>query len=809
MSKLPFRRKMLAAAPLLCAAALVEAQQLEEVVVTAQFREQNVQDTPLAITAISGDTLEMRSQYSVEEIAAQAPNVNLVAGGAYAGNALVAFIRGVGQVDFIPALEPGIGIYVDDVYYSSITGGILELMDLERVEVLRGPQGTLAGKNSVGGAIKLYTKKPSGEQDGFAEIGYGNYDAIKVRGATNFTLIEDKLWGRISGVSNSRDGYVKNLDYGCTHPDSGVFPGNQGAGCVVDTEGGIDYTAGRLALRWMPSDDLDINLGFNFIDEDSEPAPNIPWRVSGTLAPVFDTAGVGVPFTLWDNRAGLPTSYGGQPYSGFGDPTGPGCLYIAYGPNSCDPNSPNDMYVNYATYSDPRTGIIIKNDRTLEAMDITLSVDWQISEDMSLDSITAYRSVESGWGQDQDGSWAPLSQLYQFVDQEQFSQEFRLNFKTGDFADTTAGVFYHETEAPVTGRINLNYVGMDFIHGPDPVDTTTWAVFANTTVFLTEQLELNAGIRYSDDEKDYTFRRHNPNGSEIDACVGPPGTPGNPPNCVIFGVSDQSSLFEDDRLDYRLALTYAFNDDMMGYVSWSTGYKGGGVNPRPFYSVQVVPVNPEELETLEVGMKMDLMDNRVRVNAAVFMNDYTDIQLQFLQCPQFGPQYQAPCLATLNAGDADVQGFELEIDAAITDNFSIDGSFSYLDFEWETVSANSDVDPNGITPYTPEVTWSIGAQYLFETAMGNIFARVDANYQDETWSESNNAASTYLEDRTLVNASLAFTTPDEKWRAKVEVKNLTEEEFFMHSQSGGSLGASYAMPNLPRTWMVSLRRDFF
>jgi iron complex outermembrane receptor protein len=223
------------------------ARALEEIVVTSQFREQAAQDTPLAITAISGDTLEARSQLTVTDIAAQAPNVTLTQGGAFGGNSLTAYIRGVGQIDFIPAVEPGVGIYVDDVYYASITGAVLELLDLERVEVLRGPQGTLAGKNSIGGAIKLYSKKPSDDLDAFIEAGYGEYDAVRVRGATNFTLVEDSLWGRISGTSFSRDGYIKNLDYGCTHPGQGFPASTQRAGdCVTGTEGGIDYTAARL-----------------------------------------------------------------------------------------------------------------------------------------------------------------------------------------------------------------------------------------------------------------------------------------------------------------------------------------------------------------------------------------------------------------------------------------------------------------------------------------------------------------------------------------------------------------------------------
>ncbi len=236
---------------------------LEEIVVTAEFRERNVQDTPIAITAISGDMLDLRSQLRIPEIAAQAPNVTMTQGGAFGGNSLTAFIRGVGQVDFIPAVEPGVGIHVDEVYYASITGAVLELLDLDRVEVLRGPQGVLGGKNAVGGAIKFHSKRPSAEQDGFVEVGFGEFNAVRVRGATNFTLIEDKLWGRISGTSLTRDGYVDNLDYGCTHPGMGFPVVRQTDNCVTGTEGGIDYTGIRMAFRWIANDDLEFNFSVN------------------------------------------------------------------------------------------------------------------------------------------------------------------------------------------------------------------------------------------------------------------------------------------------------------------------------------------------------------------------------------------------------------------------------------------------------------------------------------------------------------------------------------------------------------------
>src|SRR6187399_596538 len=190
---------------------------LDEVVVTAQFRQQSVQDTPLSITAISGDLLEARSQTNIADVTNQAPNVMLKTQGAAFGPALGASIRGVGQFDFNPALEPGVGLYVDDVYYATLTGSILDLLDLDRVEILRGPQGTLAGRNSIGGAVKLYSKRPTGSNTGSIMGTYGSRDRMDLRASADFNLAPG-IDVRIAGVSKNQDGYVDRLDFGCLFP---------------------------------------------------------------------------------------------------------------------------------------------------------------------------------------------------------------------------------------------------------------------------------------------------------------------------------------------------------------------------------------------------------------------------------------------------------------------------------------------------------------------------------------------------------------------------------------------------------------
>src|SRR5512134_3645973 len=186
---------------------------LEEIIVTAEFREANVQDTPIAITAVNAEMLDARSQTNLSQIAAQTPNVSLRPAGSSFGSSLVAFIRGIGQTDFNPSVEPGVGIYVDDVYYSTITGNLLDLLDLDRVEVLRGPQGTLAGRNAIGGAIKLFTRKADGADDINVSVTKGTFNRTELKGSAGLTLVEDKLYARIAGIARSSDGYVSRLDY--------------------------------------------------------------------------------------------------------------------------------------------------------------------------------------------------------------------------------------------------------------------------------------------------------------------------------------------------------------------------------------------------------------------------------------------------------------------------------------------------------------------------------------------------------------------------------------------------------------------
>ena len=321
-------------------AVFAQAGGLEEIIVTAEFREANVQDTPIAITAVTGETMEIRSQTSLFEVASQAPNVTLKPGGP-ARSGMIAYMRGIGQSDFIAALEPGVGVYVDDVYYSQLTGSLLDLLDLERVEILRGPQGTLSGRNSIGGAIKLYTQKPGeGEGTGSLQVGYGSYDQVDVRGTADLTIFEDTLYARVAGAGRTRDGYIDVLDYACTHPGSGLTTNRGADKCLIDRWGNQNYATGRVQLRWLATDKIEVNVSGDYLNDTSgSPAGVLLWGDRTALETARNALGNFVnPTITGDDGNALtpPVMYRGHnfvPYGEFRNPTDP----------------INDPYVKYAT----------------------------------------------------------------------------------------------------------------------------------------------------------------------------------------------------------------------------------------------------------------------------------------------------------------------------------------------------------------------------------------------------------------------------------------------------------------------------
>lgn len=828
------------------AAATVQAQQaaqaedtsqLEEVVVTAQFRTQNLQETPLAITAISGDMLVRRSQSDISEVARQAPNVTLAAQNQEYASGLIAYIRGIGQNDPNFAVEPGVGIYIDDVYLPTLTGSLLDLMDVERVEILRGPQGTLAGRNSIGGAIKMYSVRPQGDNSGSFQATYGSYDRVDLRGIYDVAL-SDTLSMRVSGVSKNETGYIKRLDYNLTHPGTNVPTQARGNNPVIGYDGGVAIAAGKIAFRWQPNDSVDINLSADYTRERNDP---------------------GVATLLYANAAGLINNEPDRPWlrGTDGNAIPYNCQFVPYGPNSCDTIQGFDRrYITYGTFADlypgdsqmPYKPLALDPHRDMDNWGMALSVEWQINDNFSLTSITSYRDYKTDWSYDVDGSPLTSNLLNQTQTNEQISQEIRLNGSAG-IVDFTFGAFYFDTDGFYTGRIDIPYGGLDFIHGPDPTPSKNQALFANATFNFTDQLHLTTGIRYSEDDKDYEYLRHNPDFSDIEGpcnfflgapTAGPTGI-GNQPNCLLFGINGTTATFKNDQTDWRVALDYQFTDDFMAYVQAATGYRAGGFNARPYFPSQATPHVPETITSYELGIKTDLANDRVRLNLAGFYFDYEDIVLLSTFCADLPVGQQTPCLRPSNVGSAEVKGLELEAYIYPTDNFSIDLSASWLDFQYTEINetAGTGVAINDITPYTPEKKASIGLQYdLDNVANGKLHFRVDAAYQSEIFTEAGNVrrlevsstndrtppfsqaggggpittlvADNLIDSYTLTNARIWWDSNEEdSWTFAVEVQNVFDKYYLQTKVNDAyAVGHVYGSPGKPRTWAFTVKKNF-
>ena len=728
-----------------------------EIVVTAQFREQKLQDTPLSITAVDATLLESRNQTDLSQVARQAPNVTLNAmGGAY-GSSLGASIRGVGQFDFNPAYEPGVGMYVDDVYYATLTGGIFDLLDLERVEVLRGPQGTLTGRNAIGGAIKLFSKKPSDENSGSIQGTYGERQRTELRASANFVLA-DGLYARMSGVYKRQNGYVRQVDYGCsfpTNPDGiTAFPGS-GSNCVMADLGEVNYAGLRGALRFNPSDTIDFTVTADYTREDRNNAAEVVTQTNGLNRVICGRFCTYASFYL---------PAGGQVGQGY----------------------------------------FMPNTTKFDGWGISANGTIKLSDTVNIQSITAYRDYRQIWGTDDD--FGPIASKgaggYNDLKFWFFSQELRVNAQLGDNVDLTVGGFMSDQRSLYYTRQDIRYIapGLNFqFAGNDPVNADSKAAFGTIIARPIEGLTLTGGIRYTDEHKDYTFVRKNYDGT-VSTFLG-----------ALDGVK---ATYDGSRWDWRVSADYRFSPQILAYVTVGTGFKGGGVTARPFDAAQALngSFGPETVTAYEAGIKTDLFDRRLRMNISAFINDYKAVQLPLISCASLGSN--APCGARQNAGDGKIKGFEVEVTASPVEGFEIDASLSHLAGNWSKIDARVG---NAILLSDPIVTpnwkWSFGAQYKADLgSYGSITPRFDMAYTGKT-SAGRVAAGgpiDFFEAYTLGNARLTWRNPDEDLSIAFEVQNVFNKYYTPARFAAvyAFSGTIYSQVGRPREWAITVKKQF-
>ena len=769
---------------------------LQEVVVTAQFHSENLQQTPLAITAMTGDMLAARSETNLSDVASQAPNVILQQNPAGGGNSMRAQIRGVGQSDLDPAVDPGVGIYIDDVYFATLTGSDFALVDLDRVEILRGPQGTLSGMNSLGGSVKLYSKKPTGANDGYVSGTYGSFDRVEVHGSGDFAVIPDSLFVRITGVSRREHGYVDLIDYACSHPSdpyviSGAYPhGNFTSDCKNGTEGGQDYTALRAAVRWIASDSVEANW---ITDATQDNSDSTATTILGTPASIF---GATVPAWM------------GAPYDGRFLPPNP---YVSYA-NFLDPGV-TYRPIDTAGTAGPKVGAFYATpNNQLTSWGTSFTLDWKMLPNLSLKSISSYRHYVSQFGDDNSASPVPLVLEEARFTHKQGSEEVRLNGTWGTLLDYTIGGIYFDYTTYYASReddpfLALFYGGpatptFDFLQN-DPTHTKTEAGFVNTGWHFTDALTLNTGVRFTHEDKTYTYHRLN-----IDGVTEylPLSNPTNPLNNTV-------GEYKGSHVDYRVDLDYQWTPTLMTYAEFSTGFKGGGVTPRPYYPQQVIGFGPETLKSYEIGMKSEWLDHSLRANLAAFYQQYSNYQAgaDASSCIDASgnplpPQYANPCGEYLNVANAIGKGFEAEFEYLLG-GLSINSSFSYLD-QYFTSSTASSVKVGQVPPNIGKIRSSAGIQYAIPLgSFGSITPRADVSYTPHSCGDLTCTPNVQNSAYTVANGRLTFDSNGKIWQASLEVTNFTDKLYYL---SRVNTGAGYLDGQIaaPREWAITLKRTF-
>lgn len=797
-----------------------EAADTGDIVVTAQFRQQRLQDTPLAITAVDAATLEAKNQTNLSHVADRAPNVSLRPQGGSFGPSISASIRGVGQNDFSPAYEPGVGIYIDEVYYPQLTGAMFDLLDLERVEILRGPQGTLAGRNSEGGSIKMFSKRPDGSNTGSVEATYGSRNKIGVRASADFT-IAPSLFGRISGVYKRQDGYVDVLDFGCVNPPgsaknpaNGVKPLQSAGNCKIDEMGDVGYQAVRGMLRYAPdSIDLDIMLSADYTHDQRGNAAEIV-NATQTLDTVNTNPATGVPY---DSR------------------------FI------CGP------FCNYATFTHPAaTGQYIlapnaqlaayqgKNEAKYDGYNLSSQIKLGLSDMISLENIFGYGNFTATFDADDDLSPAFINAGHNRLTHWNWSEELRLNVKPMDGVTLVLGGYYFKQSTTYFSYQDIRYVPVFPLQfqQPDVVTADSKALFANASWEIMEGLNLNAGIRYTKESKVYNYFRLNLNGT-INAFLDPVGAAcgagfngvdtndcngnGNRTE-TLKALTGNKATYDGNNTDYRVALDYRFSPELMVYASVATGFKGGGTNPRPFNAFQAIGFGPEKLTSYEIGFKSDFLDRKVRLNVTGFVSDYKDVQIGVTVCP-VAPPNDVPCAARVNAGDGRYKGFEVEASLRPVEGLSFDGSLSYLDFEYTRLLAsaeyNATTNPGGVVKTdppggTPQWKWNIGGQYEIPLGgAGTLTPRFDVEYTGRIYAGVYRPTATardliFIPNYTLLNARVTWRNADGDLEISGEARNLTDKYYYLQLFDLRSAGAglSKALVGSPREFALTVKKKF-
>jgi len=791
--------------------ALAQGNVLEEVIVTARKREESLQETPVAVTALSADELRDAGVRNLADLNQIAPNIEVSSANGTAPLANI-YIRGVGQRNTGPNIDSGVGIYIDEVYVGRPDGALLDIYDIQSVQVLRGPQGTLFGKNTTGGALVFTTNRPEDEFDFSVGGRFGNYNRADGNFMVNVPLT-DTVWTRLAGSTVNSDGYIKNVY------DGDKYMNEDRQNLVWQT-------------RYVPAETLTLDLNLNWAQtkQNMRPQKCVPVPgYQGWQAELFNTLAI-IPST-------------GRTLDDF-------CQDAA------------DIGDANTVISDLGGKYEAKNKGA------SLIANWDLSDKLSLKSISAWRYTDAEQDDELDHVGIPFLHRTQSVHPQgaprktdQYSQEFQITGSAvGDRLNYVAGVYWFnektkgETSVSFLGPFEPALAGWLYLNAPSTkldADNDALATFAQLEWAWTERWRSTLGLRYTEETRKLTRDRYqlipdtlDANGGDVVPLFGSSGLYDRSPDFVYnpqfeYEFVDQTRAKNSNNDTTPMASVQYLIDGFEGidagtvYLTYSEGFLSGGLSEAP--SGELENFEPEEVTNWELGFKLDLLDSTLRVNGAFYYSDYKNRQLTSLV---INPVTNSPAPATVNAAKSTIKGFELEtlwfpiqnlqlmfnmtLNDGKIDEF-IDNQITIADTSVPPAAGCDRADltfiqvdscPNDRSdenlPRLPEQTYYVAAEYTFDTPIGQVLPRVQFSYKsdvDYCFDSASCRSGLWLEgEQRDLSARVTWLSTNEKWVGAIYGNNLTDEDYIVggsalvESEGVGGFAAA-----TPRTYGIELQ----
>lgn len=794
---------------------------LQDIVVTAQKRAQSAQTVPIAISAFGSQALTERGITDVSALGNISPSTTFTAGAPFSGSTavLAATIRGIGGNEFAINLDPGVGIYLDGVYLARTIGANLDLPDVERVEILKGPQGTLFGRNTIGGAVSVVTRDPG---DTFAirgEVTTGRYNRLDAQASLDIPLT-DSISSLVTVAVKNRDGFQHRVPFPSAtayvaDSASSIYAGQPSGG--GNTQGGDNSRTLRGKLRFDDGGPFRATIAADYLRVDQSALNN------SLIAVLPNNTLVGIRnFCIGAD----PATIAGAGLSGFcgprGTPLNPASQLPGLGGKNLTGGTPtlpfDDRFLSPSIDESYATGA---NSSKVRSYSFTGTLEYDLSEAVKLKSITSYRNLDFYAATDEDGSPLPILELSFPIKQHQFSEEFQIAGKALDSRLNYVLGAYYFTESSSQTDVALVVDGLITNVSPYQQRTKNLAVFGQLDWQINDLIGITAGGRFTNERKLFSSGGSELNGFDYKAdpsCVGPIGT--SNPCFVTHGYPDPSNplgyyppgVFKKkfNNFSPKFGVDLHPAEDVMIYGSYSRGYKTGGFVQRLSAPSPTPPTfEPEKAQTFEVGLKSRLFDRRLQLNLSAFTTKYSDIQLNFI----FGV---TPTLK--NAGTARIKGLELEANASLGGGFSLSSSLSYTDAYFTSVLPGSRVLPSPFQagvfvgsdlPKSPKWKINISPRYELKLANGAMLVQtVDYTYQSKIWNDTERSYLLAQPSSNTLGASLSYVAPKGQYRITVGGTNLLNERYVTNgfAQLGG--GLIYGTYNRPVEWYAKLGFNF-